>query len=58
MLGLAKICKKLKIPFFGYLGARLGIPGPANPPARNPRQPRAKLNASPISCRIVGLLDK
>ena len=27
MLGLAKTCMKLKIPFFGYLGARLGIPG-------------------------------
>lgn len=31
MLGLAKTCKKLKIPFFDYLGARLGIPGPAVP---------------------------
>ena len=28
MLGLAKTCRKLKIPFFDYLGARLGIPGP------------------------------
>jgi hypothetical protein len=25
MLGLAKTCKKLKIPFFDYLGARLDI---------------------------------
>ena len=31
MLGLAKTSKKLKIPFFDYLGARLGIPGPAIP---------------------------
>jgi hypothetical protein len=31
MLGLAKTCKKLKIPFFDYLGARLGIPGPTIP---------------------------
>jgi Transposase IS66 family len=31
MLGLAKTCKKLKIPFFDYLGARLGIPGPPIP---------------------------
>jgi hypothetical protein len=31
MLGLAKTCKKLKIPFFAYLGARLGIPGPDIP---------------------------
>ena len=31
MLDLAKTCKKLKIPFFDYLGARLGIPGPAIP---------------------------
>jgi hypothetical protein len=28
MLGLAKTCAKLKISFFHYLGARLGIPGP------------------------------
>ena len=31
MLGLAKTCMKLKIPFFDYLGARLGIPGSAIP---------------------------
>jgi hypothetical protein len=31
MLGLAKTCRKLKIPFFDYLGARLGIPGPEIP---------------------------
>ena len=31
MLGLAKTCKKLKISFFDYLGARLGIPGPPIP---------------------------
>lgn len=31
MLGLAKTCRKLKIPFFHYLGARLGIPGPDIP---------------------------
>ncbi len=31
MLGLAKTCMKLKIPFFDYLGARLGIPGPNIP---------------------------
>ncbi len=31
MFGLAKTCKKLKIPFFDDLGARLGIPGPAIP---------------------------
>ena len=32
MLGLAKTCAKLKIPFFDYLGARLAIPGPQVPP--------------------------
>jgi hypothetical protein len=32
MLGLAKTCAKLKISFFHYLGARLGIPGPRLPP--------------------------
>ena len=31
MMGLAKTCMKLKIPFFDYLGARLGIPGPEIP---------------------------
>jgi hypothetical protein len=31
MLGLAKTCMKLKIPFFDYLGRRLGIPGPHIP---------------------------
>jgi Transposase IS66 family len=32
MLGLAKTCTKLKISFFHYLGARLGIAGPHVPP--------------------------
>ena len=32
MLGLAKTCAKLKISFFDYLGARLGVPGPDVPP--------------------------
>ncbi len=32
MLGLAKTCAKLKISFFQYLGARLGIPGSQIPP--------------------------
>ena len=31
MLGLAKTCRKLKIPSFDYLGTRLGIPGPHIP---------------------------
>jgi hypothetical protein len=31
MLGLAKTCKKNKISFFDYLGARLGVPGPQIP---------------------------
>jgi hypothetical protein len=31
MLGLVKTCRKLKIPFFHYLGARLAIPGPEIP---------------------------
>jgi hypothetical protein len=35
MLGLAKTCAKLKISFFHYLGARLGIPGPQIPPLAN-----------------------
>jgi hypothetical protein len=35
MLGLAKTCAKLKIRFFDYLGARLGIPGPQIPNLAN-----------------------
>ena len=31
MLGLARTCIKLKIPFFDYLGDRLAIPGPPVP---------------------------
>jgi len=31
MLGLAKTCAKLKIPFADYLGDRLGLPGPRIP---------------------------
>ena len=31
MLGLAKTCAKLKISFFHYIGARLGIAGPHVP---------------------------
>ena len=38
MLGLAKTCKKLKIPFFDYLGARLGIPAPSSQPSSAPPQ--------------------
>ena len=47
MLGLAKTCKKLKIPFFDYLGCPPRHSRPRNPPTRNPRQPRPKLKASP-----------
>ena len=32
MLGLYKTCKKLGIPFYQFLGDRLGIPGPKIPP--------------------------
>ncbi len=31
MLGLAKTCKKLKIPFFDYLGAPSAFPAPESP---------------------------
>ena len=34
-LGLAKTCAKLGISFWSYLGARLGVPGPAIPPLPN-----------------------
>ncbi|MFN0191104.1 MAG: transposase [Aestuariivirga sp.] len=32
MLGLAKTCMKLKVSFYHFIGARLGIPGPKIPP--------------------------
>jgi len=32
MLGLAKTCMKLKLSFYDFIGARLGIPGPKIPP--------------------------
>jgi hypothetical protein len=44
LLGLAKTCNKLRIPFFDYLGARLGIAGPARAKPRNSRQPSPNLN--------------
>ena len=35
MLGLAKTCMKLKLSFYDYIGARLGIPGPEIPNLAN-----------------------
>jgi hypothetical protein len=32
MLGLAKTCMKLKLSFYDFIGARLGIKGPKIPP--------------------------
>ena len=32
MLGLAKTCMKLKLSFYDFIGARLGVPGPNIPP--------------------------
>ena len=32
MLGLAKTCMKLKLSFYGFIGACPGIPGPQIPP--------------------------
>jgi len=32
MLGLAKTCMKLGVPFYNYLGSRLGVAGPKIPP--------------------------
>ena len=32
MLGLAKTCMRLKLSFYEFLGARLGVPGPQIPP--------------------------
>ena len=35
MLGLAKTCMKLKVSFYHYIGARLGIAGQTIPPLAN-----------------------
>ena len=35
MIGLAKTCMKLKMSFYHYLGARLGVAGPLIPPLAN-----------------------
>ncbi len=35
MLGLAKTCMKLKVSFYHYIGARLGIAGKTVPPLAN-----------------------
>src|ERR1700758_4480926 len=32
MLGLGKTCMRLKLSFYEFLGARLGVPGPQIPP--------------------------
>ena len=32
MLGLAKTCMKLRLPFYEFLGSRLGLPGAPIPP--------------------------
>src|SRR5271154_4779212 len=51
MLGLAKTCMKLKIPFFDYIARRPpGHSRPRHPPSRTPRQPRPSLNPSPGIC--------
>ena len=49
MLGLAKTCRKLKIPFFEYLGARSASLAPTSPTSRS-RQPRLKLTNRPRIC--------
>ena len=50
MLGLAKTCMKLKIPFFDYLGARLGIPGPNIPNLATLVSPASQLAPRPGIC--------
>jgi len=34
MLGLAKTCMKLKLSFYEFIGARLGIPGQKSRPSQ------------------------
>jgi hypothetical protein len=53
MIGLAKTCTKLKIPFFDYLGARLGIPGPLIPPVTDfLSNPLTCLDRTPDSAQV------
>ena len=40
MLGLAKTCMKLKLSFYDFLGARLGIPSTPIPPLAGFIRPR------------------
>jgi Transposase IS66 family len=58
MLGLAKTCMKLKLSFYEFLGARLGIPGIPIPPRRT-YPPRTVLKPSrcPEICPGYDLLQ-
>ena len=60
MLGLAKTCMKLKLSFYEFIGARLGIPGPKIPPlASLIRQPPHKSNvARPGICPVYNVMPK
>jgi hypothetical protein len=35
MMGLAKTCMKLKLSFYDFLGAHIGLPGTPIPPSPN-----------------------
>src|SRR5271165_2689583 len=56
MLGLAKTCMKLKIPFFDYLGARLGIPGPDIPNLATLVSSAPSLPTAPESAPVTKIL--
>ena len=54
MLGLAKTCMKLKLSFYEFIGARLGIPGPKIPPLASLIRP----TPAQIECRSPGNLPR
>ena len=64
MLGLAKTCMKLKLSFYEFIGARLGIPGPKIPPLASLIRPAphksnvARPGICPVSPSFYGWRDK
>ena len=58
MLGLAKTCMKLKLSFYEFIGARLGIPGPKIPPLASLIRPAPhKSNvARPGICPVYAII--
>jgi len=54
MLGLAKTCMKLKLSFYEFIGARLGIPG-QNPAPRKPHPASPRINPTSLAREFAPL---